>query len=130
MAQTAEFTHDILIIGSGAAGLTAAITLANEGTLRDWVRHAKFNVTQGKNWDASGAIGPWLVPYADPSQIVDVALETRVNTEQGGPIVAVQPDGVWYYNVTDENMDRIVEEHLKNGRVVEDLVFHRNGSGE
>ena len=49
---------------------------------------------------------------------------------QGGPIVAVQPDGVWYYNVTDENMDRIVEEHLKNGRVVEDLVFHRNGSGE
>ncbi len=27
----------------------AAITLCNEGTIRDWVRHAKFNVTQGKN---------------------------------------------------------------------------------
>lgn len=59
----------------------AALTLCNEGTIRDWVRHAKFNVTQGKNWDASGAIGPWLVPYRDPSQIVDVALETRVNGE-------------------------------------------------
>ncbi|MDP2083667.1 MAG: fumarylacetoacetate hydrolase family protein [Gemmobacter sp.] len=57
----------------------AALTLCNEGAIRDWVRHAKFNVTQGKNWDRSGAIGPWLVPFVDPAQIVDVALETRVN---------------------------------------------------
>jgi len=59
----------------------AALTLCNEGTIRDWVRHAKFNVTQGKNWDASGSLGPWLVPYRDPSQIVDVRLQTRVNGE-------------------------------------------------
>lgn len=59
----------------------AALTLCNEGTIRDWVRHAKFNVTQGKNWDRSGAMGPWLVPFTDPAQIVDVALETRVNGE-------------------------------------------------
>ena len=45
----------------------AALTLCNEGTIRDWVRHAKFNVTQGKNWDCSGAIGPWLVPFRDAS---------------------------------------------------------------
>ena len=57
----------------------AAITLANEGTIRDWVRHAKFNVTQGKNWDRSGAIGPWLIPFTDPAQLDDIALETRVN---------------------------------------------------
>ena len=57
----------------------AGLTLCNEGTIRDWVRHAKFNVTQGKNWNASGSIGPWLVPYHDPSQIVDVALTTHVN---------------------------------------------------
>ena len=49
---------------------------------------------------------------------------------QGGPIVAVQPDGVWYYNVSAANMDRIIDEHLKNGRVVEDLVFHRKGKGD
>jgi 2-keto-4-pentenoate hydratase/2-oxohepta-3-ene-1,7-dioic acid hydratase in catechol pathway len=59
----------------------AALTLCNEGTIRDWVRHAKFNVTQGKNWDRSGAMGPWMVPLRDPSQITDVALETRVNGE-------------------------------------------------
>src|SRR5690349_20536706 len=31
---------------------------------------------------------------------------------KGGPIVCVQPDGTWYYNVTPENMDRIIDEHL------------------
>ncbi|MBV9518279.1 MAG: fumarylacetoacetate hydrolase family protein [Hyphomicrobiales bacterium] len=59
----------------------AALTLCNEGTLRDWVRHAKFNVTQGKNFEASGSLGPWLVPYVDEAQIADVRLTTRVNGE-------------------------------------------------
>ena len=59
----------------------AALTLCNEGTLRDWVRHAKFNVTQGKNFDASGAMGPWLVPFRDRAQITDVGLTTTVNGE-------------------------------------------------
>lgn len=59
----------------------AALTLCNEGTIRDWVRHAKFNVTQGKNWDRSGAIGPWAVPFTDPAQITDVGIVTRVNGE-------------------------------------------------
>ena len=59
----------------------AALTLCNEGTIRDWVRHAKFNVTQGKNWDRSGAMGPWLVPFTDPAQIDEARIETRVNGE-------------------------------------------------
>ncbi len=78
-----------IVIGKGgrhipeteALGHIAALTLCNEGTLRDWVRHAKFNVTQGKNFDGSGAIGPWLVPFTDPAQILDVGLTTRVNGE-------------------------------------------------
>ncbi|WP_170334713.1 fumarylacetoacetate hydrolase family protein [Ruegeria arenilitoris] len=59
----------------------AALTLCNEGTIRDWVRHAKFNVTQGKNWDNSGAIGPWLVPFTDAAQLDDARIQTRVNGE-------------------------------------------------
>ena len=59
----------------------AAITLCNEGTIRDWVRHAKFNVTQGKNWDCSGAIGPWAIPFTHASQLDDISLTTRVNGE-------------------------------------------------
>ena len=64
-----------------AYGHIAAITLCNEGTIRDWVRHAKFNVTQGKNWDKSGAMGPWLVSFTDASQLDDVRLTTHVNGE-------------------------------------------------
>lgn len=64
-----------------ALGHIAALTLCNEGTIRDWVRHAKFNVTQGKNFDATGSLGPWLVPYQNESQIADIRLTTRVNGE-------------------------------------------------
>lgn len=43
---------------------------------------------------------------------------------KGGPIVCVQPDGVWYYNVTPAHMDRIIHEHLLHGRRVDEWVFH------
>jgi 2-keto-4-pentenoate hydratase/2-oxohepta-3-ene-1,7-dioic acid hydratase in catechol pathway len=69
------------IAESAALDHIAAITLCNEGTIRDWVRHAKFNVTQGKNFDATGSLGPWLVPYSQESQIADIRLATRVNGE-------------------------------------------------
>jgi len=59
----------------------AAVTLCNEGTIRDWVRHAKFNVTQGKNFDRTGSLGPWLVPYTGEADIADIRLTTRVNGE-------------------------------------------------
>jgi len=59
----------------------AAITLCNEGTIRDWLRHAKFNVTQGKNFDSSGSLGPWLIPYVAEAQIADIRLTCRVNGE-------------------------------------------------
>ena len=39
----------------------AGLTIMNEGSLRDFLRHAKFNVTQGKNFEHSGSLGPWLV---------------------------------------------------------------------
>ncbi|HVE79601.1 MAG TPA: (2Fe-2S) ferredoxin domain-containing protein [Gemmatimonadaceae bacterium] len=43
----------------------------------------------------------------------------------GGPIVVVYPEGVWYSGVTAALLERIVVEHLKGGRVVEEAVFHR-----
>jgi (2Fe-2S) ferredoxin len=44
-----------------------------------------------------------------------------------GPIIAVYPEGVWYANVTPSLLERIVVEHLKQGVVVEEAVFHRLG---
>jgi 2-keto-4-pentenoate hydratase/2-oxohepta-3-ene-1,7-dioic acid hydratase in catechol pathway len=59
----------------------AGYTLCNEGTAREWTRHAKFNVTQGKNFDASGSLGPWMVTAdaIDPSK--PLHLTTKVNGE-------------------------------------------------
>jgi len=79
----------VLVIGkagrhipeSSALDHVAALTLCNEGSVRDWLRHAKFNVTQGKNFDSSGSLGPWLVPYVRESQISDIRLTTHVNGE-------------------------------------------------
>jgi (2Fe-2S) ferredoxin len=46
----------------------------------------------------------------------------------GGPIVVVYPEGVWYGGVTPELLERIVVEHLKEGRVIEEAVFFRLGT--
>jgi len=59
----------------------AGLCVMNEGTLRDWVRHAKFNVTQGKNFEKSGALGPWMVPLSDDIDLTDLKIQTRVNGE-------------------------------------------------
>lgn len=88
--HTLDYEGEVaIVIGKGGRRIKpedaydhiAALTLCNEGTIRDWVRHAKFNVTQGKNWDNSGSIGPWLVPFTDPAQLDDARILTRVNGE-------------------------------------------------
>lgn len=43
----------------------------------------------------------------------------------GGPIIVVYPDGIWYGGVTPALLERIVVEHLRGGRVVDEAVFHR-----
>ena len=59
----------------------AALSLMNEGSVRDWLRHAKFNVTQGKNFARSGAWGPWLTTPEDIRADTVLHLTTRVNGE-------------------------------------------------
>ncbi|MBI1218585.1 MAG: 5-carboxymethyl-2-hydroxymuconate isomerase [Rhodobacteraceae bacterium] len=50
-------------------------TCMNEGSVRDWQRHSS-QVTAGKNFEGTGAVGPWLVTadeVGDP-QTLDLAL--------------------------------------------------------
>ncbi len=62
-----------------ALDVIVGVTLANEGTVRDWTRHGQFNVTQGKNFDATGAIGPWIQTEFDLTK--PLHLVTRKNGE-------------------------------------------------
>lgn len=78
-----------LVIGKGGRDIPResaldhvfGLTICNEGTIRDWLRHGKFNVTQGKNFDRSGSIGPWIVTADELAPGGEIALETRVNGE-------------------------------------------------
>ncbi|MEM7094621.1 MAG: fumarylacetoacetate hydrolase family protein [Actinomycetota bacterium] len=79
----------VVVIGQGGRRISVAearnhiagLTLGNEGTIRDWVRHAKFNVTQGKNWASTGAIGPHLVTMDEIGDLEELHLTTHVNGE-------------------------------------------------
>ncbi len=59
----------------------AGLTLANEGSVRDWLRHSKFNVTHGKNFERSGSLGPWMVTADELRDGEELHLTTRVNGE-------------------------------------------------
>lgn len=41
----------------------------------------------------------------------------------GGPVAVVYPEAVWYTFVDHEDIDEIVESHLKNGQIVERLLL-------
>ena len=79
----------VLVIGRPGRRITqakamdhvAGLTIMNEGTIRDWVRHAKFNVTQGKNFDRTGSVGPWIETNLSGINVDDMQIETRINGE-------------------------------------------------
>jgi 2-keto-4-pentenoate hydratase/2-oxohepta-3-ene-1,7-dioic acid hydratase in catechol pathway len=90
--ETQQFDYEgeiALVIGrrgrriarAAAMGHVFGYTIANEGTVREWTRHGKFNVTQGKNFDRSGAIGPWIVTL-DEAPAGPLRVKTRVNGEE------------------------------------------------
>jgi 5-carboxymethyl-2-hydroxymuconate isomerase len=83
----------VLVIGKAGRRIAAAdawqhvagLSLMNEGSVRDWLRHSKFNVTPGKNFERSGSFGPWLVttdelPHGSSAEL-ELHLMTRVNGE-------------------------------------------------
>lgn len=79
----------VLVIGKNgrrvpiekASQYVAGITCMNEGSVRDYLRHAKFNVTQGKNFEKSGSLGPWMVTPDELDPFSTLEVKTMVNGE-------------------------------------------------
>jgi 2-keto-4-pentenoate hydratase/2-oxohepta-3-ene-1,7-dioic acid hydratase in catechol pathway len=79
----------VLVIGKAGRRIAAAdawqhvagLSLMNEGSVRDWLRHSKFNVTPGKNFERSGSLGPWLVTADELDADGELHLTTHVNGE-------------------------------------------------
>jgi len=65
-----------------ALEVIAGLTLCNEGTIRDWTRHGQFNVTQGKNFDATGAIGPWIETDFDLTKPLELVVRKNGEVTQ------------------------------------------------
>ena len=65
-------------------------------------------------------------PSADPPCFVFRTKANCLRVCEGGPILLIYPEGVWYQKVTPIAIERIIQEHLLNNQIVTDYLLLRH----
>lgn len=92
-------------------------------------RHHVFVCTSGKTCPLDGSIEVHAVLKKAAAQVDELRGKVRVNhsgcmNQCGhGPMVVVYPEDIWYSHVDVDGARRIVDEHLKHGRIVQDYLY-------